>query len=66
MIAVYLGVQEIPADFGEGNRGETVPPRDEVYAEGETYHEAVAAARRQVPDGWMSIYIRTSLPRGNG
>lgn len=63
MIAVYLGVQEIPADFGEGNSGKTTPPRDEVYAEAEDYHAAVAAAKRQVPDGWMSIYVRTTLPK---
>jgi hypothetical protein len=47
-------VQEIPPD----HRGGYTLGRDELVVEDLDYDQAVAAARRRVPEGWRIIALR--------
>ncbi len=54
MLTRYATVQEIPPD----HRGGYTLGRDELIVEDVDYDQALAAARRRVPDGWRIIALR--------
>lgn len=53
-LTLYATMQEIPPD----HRGGYTLGRDELVVEGLDYDQAVAAARRRVPEGWRIIALR--------
>jgi len=53
-VTLYATVQEIPPD----HRGGYTLGRDELTVEDFDYDQALAAARRRVPDGWRIISLR--------
>ena len=59
-VKIVLGIQQVPPD----HQGGYDLAREEIEVEGSTYHEAVEAAKRQMPEGWRSVYIRTERTDG--
>ena len=53
-LTLYATVQQIPPD----HRGGYTLGRDELVVEDVDYDQALAAARRRVPDGWRIIALR--------
>lgn len=53
-LTLYATVQQIPPD----HRGGYTLGRDELVVEDIDYDQALAAARRRVPDGWRIIALR--------
>jgi len=53
-LTLYAIVQQIPPD----HRGGYTLGRDELVVEDVDYDQALAAARRRVPDGWRIIALR--------
>lgn len=56
MLTRYATVQEIPPD----HRGGYTLGRDELIVEDVDYDQALAAARRRLPDGWRIIALRAN------
>lgn len=54
VLALYATVQENPPD----HRGGHTLGRDELTVEDSDYDQALAAARRRVPNGWRIIALR--------
>lgn len=54
MLTMYTTVQETPPD----HRGGYTLGRDELVVEEADYDQALAAARRRVPEGWRIIALR--------
>jgi len=58
-LTLYATVQETPPD----HRGGYTLGRDELIVEGVDYDQALAAARRRVPEGWRIIAISVERDR---
>ena len=54
MLTMYATLQETPPD----HRGGYTLGRDELIVEETDYDQALAAARRLVPEGWQIIALR--------
>jgi hypothetical protein len=58
-LTLYATVQETPPD----HRGGYTLGRDELIVEDVDYDQALAAARRRVPEGWRIIAISVERDR---
>ena len=54
VLTLFATMQEIPPD----HRGGYTLGRDELTVQDSDYDQALAAARRRVPDGWRIIALR--------